>query len=38
VIETKLAALTAAKVLPLIDPEVAVTVALPTFFAVPNPL
>ena len=37
-IETKLAALTVAKVLPLIDPEAAVTVAVPMFFAVTRPL
>jgi len=38
VIDDKLAAFTVAKVLPLIDPEVAVTVALPMSFAVANPL
>lgn len=38
VIDDKLAAFTVAKVLPPIDPEVAVTVALPMFFAVAMPL
>jgi hypothetical protein len=38
VIDDKLATSTVAKVLPLTDPEVAVTVALPMFFAVAKPL